>query len=228
MARLRKRDESVPEAMALAAVGGFLDAYAFLSLGGVFANAQTGNVVLFGIGAGTGQWGEALRHLPPLAAFVVGMITVEALARMRHVRWLARPARVVLVTECVVFTIVGLATPPRTVAVVLVAWAATLQVGTFRQVRSSSYNTTFTTGNLRSLVSESAGWLVDRDAGAGGRARALLAVVLSFAGGAVLGALAVRVLHDHAVLLTVPVLLIVLVVIVAGTTRRAGPAPGAA
>ena len=33
----------------LAAAGGLLDAYTYLSRGGVFANAETGNMVLFGI-----------------------------------------------------------------------------------------------------------------------------------------------------------------------------------
>ena len=32
----------------LALVGGFLDAYTYLCRGNVFANAQTGNIVLFG------------------------------------------------------------------------------------------------------------------------------------------------------------------------------------
>ena len=90
-------------------------------------------------------------------------------------------------------------------------------------MRQSSYNTTFTTGNLRSVVAESAAWLVDRDAAAGGRARALLGVVGSFSVGAVLGGLAVRGLHTRAVLLTVPVLLLVLASLVRGT-RRLAPA----
>ena len=33
----------------LAIVGGFLDAYSYLMRGHVFANAQTGNIVLFGV-----------------------------------------------------------------------------------------------------------------------------------------------------------------------------------
>ena len=33
----------------LTAVGGFLDAYTYLVRGGVFANGQTGNLVLLGI-----------------------------------------------------------------------------------------------------------------------------------------------------------------------------------
>ena len=33
----------------LALTGGFLDAYTYITRGGVFANAQTGNIVLMGI-----------------------------------------------------------------------------------------------------------------------------------------------------------------------------------
>ncbi len=33
----------------LAIVGGFLDSYSYLMRGHVFANAQTGNIVLFGV-----------------------------------------------------------------------------------------------------------------------------------------------------------------------------------
>lgn len=44
-AALRK---GLPTGLLLAGVGGFLDAYTFVGYGGVFANAQTGNIVLFG------------------------------------------------------------------------------------------------------------------------------------------------------------------------------------
>ena len=33
----------------LAAIGGFLDSYTYIARGGVFANAQTGNLVLLGL-----------------------------------------------------------------------------------------------------------------------------------------------------------------------------------
>ena len=48
--------ESVELGILLAIVGGFLDAYTFVGRGGVFANAQTGNVVLMGIEAAKGEW----------------------------------------------------------------------------------------------------------------------------------------------------------------------------
>ena len=48
-------------ALLLALAGGFLDAFTFVGHGGVFANAQTGNVVLLAVGAATGHWGANLR-----------------------------------------------------------------------------------------------------------------------------------------------------------------------
>lgn len=47
--------ESVHLGILLAIVGGFLDAYTFIERGGVFANAQTGNIVLFGVEASRGN-----------------------------------------------------------------------------------------------------------------------------------------------------------------------------
>jgi uncharacterized membrane protein YoaK (UPF0700 family) len=61
----------------LAVAGGFQDAYSFIGLGGVFANAQTGNVVLLGVEAARQQWAAAVRHVPSLLAFVIGVVVAE-------------------------------------------------------------------------------------------------------------------------------------------------------
>ena len=38
-----------------------MDSYAYIAHGHVFANAQTGNVVLFAVNAAAGDWSQALR-----------------------------------------------------------------------------------------------------------------------------------------------------------------------
>jgi uncharacterized membrane protein YoaK (UPF0700 family) len=48
-----------------AVVGGFLDTYSYLARGHVFANAQTGNVVLFGVRAAAGDWTSAWKSSRP-------------------------------------------------------------------------------------------------------------------------------------------------------------------
>ena len=57
----RQMSESVLVGSLLVLTGGFLDAYSYLCRGEVFANAQTGNIVLLGIQIAEGDWSMALR-----------------------------------------------------------------------------------------------------------------------------------------------------------------------
>lgn len=52
--------------LCLCFIGGFLDAYTYVSRGGVFANAQTGNIILLILGLAAGEGGAALRYLVPI------------------------------------------------------------------------------------------------------------------------------------------------------------------
>ena len=45
----RQVSDSIPMALLLALTGGFLDAYTYVTRGGVFANAQTGNFALMAL-----------------------------------------------------------------------------------------------------------------------------------------------------------------------------------
>src|SRR5580693_2103123 len=54
--------------------GGAMDAWVYLAHGHVFANAQTGNVVLMGIALAGGDVAGAATHLPSLLAFAVGAL----------------------------------------------------------------------------------------------------------------------------------------------------------
>lgn len=61
----------------LSLIGGFLDAYTFVARGGVFANAQTGNIILFALNLCQGNFFSALKYVVPIAFFVVGVIISE-------------------------------------------------------------------------------------------------------------------------------------------------------
>lgn len=60
---------SLPVGLALAFAGGFFDAYTYLTRGGVFANAQTGNIVLMSLAAARGDAKAAAYYLLPICAF---------------------------------------------------------------------------------------------------------------------------------------------------------------
>ncbi len=80
--RLRgQMSESLLLGALLAIAGGFFDAYTYLCRGGVFANAQTGNIVLLGIRIAEHDFWGMLTYLMPISAFAVGVVTVELVKR---------------------------------------------------------------------------------------------------------------------------------------------------
>ena len=88
--------------------GGFQDAYTFNVRDGVFANAQTGNVVLMSQNFMLGNWGAGFRYLFPLLPFVSGIFLADRI-ECRHknrkgIHW----RQIVLFVEIIMLIIVGI------------------------------------------------------------------------------------------------------------------------
>ena len=100
--------ETIRLGTALAFSGGFLDAYTFMTRGGTFANAETGNVVRVGINMALGNYRQALFYLVPVIAFAVGVFASvwfrERMNTMEKVHW----KEGVLLVEILVLCIAGL------------------------------------------------------------------------------------------------------------------------
>lgn len=144
--------ESFFLAAILAIVGGFLDAYSYLMRGHVFANAQTGNIVLFGVNLQKRDFTQALYYFVPILAFAIGVILVEIVKHLykeeHKIHWRQR----VVALELLLVTIVGFI-PLGTydvVANVLISFVCSMQVETFRRVHGHPFASTMCTGNLRS------------------------------------------------------------------------------
>ena len=223
--RVRTRPEHPATGAALAVVGGFLDAYTFVAHGGVFANAQTGNVVFVAIHAAQGQWAQAAGYVPIIGAFVLGLVAAEWLAAHRRLPGLHDPTRVVLLAEIAVLVAVAAlpASVPTLVTTMAVGFVAALQVTTFRLVRDTTYSTTMTTGNLRTLVTAAYEWLTGYDRTQRVVALRLAVIVLAFAAGAGIGAVASApgALGTRAALLAAALLAVVLAAIETHTRRTA-------
>ena len=67
--------------LSFAAVGGFLEAYTFLLHGGVFCNAQTGNLVLLTLRLYERDWGMAAHYLYSILAYLAGILVSVFLSR---------------------------------------------------------------------------------------------------------------------------------------------------
>lgn len=207
--------------MLLAGVGGFLDAFTFVGYNGVFANAQTGNIVLLGVDAQAGHWQEALLHIPPMVAFVLGVALAQMLAQPAVRRIVRRPTRWVLVAEIVVLAVVA-AVPggiPSRVVPGAIAFVAAVQVSTFRSLDGVEYSSTLTTSNLRALTVNIFKWRTGHDPAARHQAALLGSIIAAFAVGAGVGALCTRLIHHQAAWIPAAALMIVLIAIVTETRR---------
>lgn len=147
-----QRSESFPVGALLALSGGLLDAYTYVVRGGVFANAQTGNMVLLGLRLSEGRWHEALRYLIPILAFAAGVLVADWMQRKwkhsRTIHW----RQLVLGLECaLLFTIGFIPSGVWDASVnILISFVCALQVESFRTMHGLTYATTMCTGNLRS------------------------------------------------------------------------------
>ena len=130
-----------------------MDAYTYLTRGGVFANAQTGNIVLLGVYLAQGEYSRAARYVIPIAAFAVGVIIAELIKQRFKTQgntafhW----RQIVILIE--VILLAGVAFLPQSMnmlANVMVSFICSLQVQTFRKIHQITCATTMCTGNLRS------------------------------------------------------------------------------
>lgn len=136
----------------LALTGGFLDAYSYLMRGGVFANAQTGNMVLLGVHLMQRDWLHALYYLIPVSAFVLGIWLVECIkSRMKfapHIHW----RQLIVLMEAILIAPAAFLPAPtyNAVANCLISLVCAMQVQAFRKMHGNAFATTMCTGNLRS------------------------------------------------------------------------------
>ena len=136
----------------LAIVGGFLDAYSYLLRGNVFANAQTGNIVLFGVYLQKGNLQKAFYYFIPIVAFAFGVILVEIVKKLfkeeHKIHWRQR----IILLEIILITLVGFIPLGKlnVIANVLISFVCSMQVETFRRVHRHPFASTMCTGNLRS------------------------------------------------------------------------------
>lgn len=191
----------------LAMAGGFFDAYTYLSRGGVFANAQTGNIVLFGLKLAEGEWQRALTYLLPILAFAFGVVAAE-LVKRRGKREKKSDAglhwrQVIVLAEIILLGVVAFLPQQMNMVVnTVISFVCAMQVETFRKVRGSAFATTMCTGNLRSGTEQLMIWHHTGEETAARKARQYYSIILFFILGAALGARLTDALGERALLLT--------------------------
>ena len=204
-----KPSQSILVGCLLAASGGLQDAYTYNVRDQVFANAQTGNMVLVGQSLALGQWAVAVEHLIPVLAFAGGVFAAEVVHNRFHSRNLAFHWRqAVVLLEAVILCLVAfLPLQLNLLANGLVSFVCAMQVESFRKIEGNAYATTMCIGNLRSGMEHLYRWHVTREQAHLHRAKVYCLVILVFVLGASLGGVACRSMGRYTILICCPLLL---------------------
>lgn len=184
-----QRSESFPVAALLALAGGFLDAYTYLCRGHVFANAQTGNMVLLAVRLAEGEWRRAASTLIPILASAPRTPRAKAIRRLHSRGGAFHWRQTVLLVEMAALTAAACIPlgPGDSAANILVSFVCALQVEAFRKVHGWPFATTMCTGNLRSGTEALWHFAAEGDRKALGRSGGYFAVIACFLTGAALG-----------------------------------------
>ena len=143
--------ESFLTAAFLSISGGLQDAYTYIYRGEVFANAQTGNIVLLSQSLVERKWSTVIHYLIPLGFFAMGIVVAEGIRQkyknVQRIHW----RQLVLLMEMLLLLVVGfLPTACNLLANAMVSFACAMQVQTFRKVDSYAFASTMCIGNIRS------------------------------------------------------------------------------
>ena len=196
-----KIHESLCIALILALLGGFLDAYTFILKNGVFANAQTGNLVLLSISVFTGQVGSVPKYLLPIVFFSFGILLSECIKSTALIKSESNKIRFVLVFKAALLIMIGLTSPVTAdlFTTCSVSFLAAIQVGIFNKLKGAAVATTMITGNLKSAMQSLHAFLYNKDRSAGKMFVRYLSVIVFFGAGASAGAFLTRVFRDNSI-----------------------------
>ena len=192
--------ESIELGILLALSGGFMDAYSYIGRGEVFANAQTGNMLLLGVHLSEGNIPAAIRYLCPVLAFTFGIALADIVRNSgigSHLHW----RQISVVAEAIILTIVSfLPQSHNLLANSLTSLACGIQVESFRKIHGNGIATTcllYTSPSPR-YRSVSRKTSSERKMGGGGGG----------GGGAIIGNQCIKYFHERAILISSVLLLL--------------------
>lgn len=172
----------------LSVSGGLQDAYTYIFRGKVFANAQTGNIVLLSQSIAEKNWHLALHYLVPLIFFAFGIAVSEFVhikyRKIQKFHW----RQLVVFNEIILLFVVGfLPLEWNLLANAIVSFSCAMQVQAFRKVNGYAFASTMCIGNMRSGVESLCAYVKTKDKKILHKSLCYWAIIIMFAIGAGLG-----------------------------------------
>ena len=193
--------ESILAGIWLAMAGGFMDAYSYLCRDEVFANAQTGNMLLFGVSVTQGKLDKAFQYICPVIAFTLGIL----LSELVHHKWEEKNKfhwrQIAVLLEAIILAVVCFV--PRgssLLANTLTSLACGIQVESFRSIHGNAIATTMCIGNLRSGTQNLFDYWIKKEQSNLYKSVLYFGIILCFVIGAVWGSKMIEIMHEKAII----------------------------
>lgn len=167
--------------------GGFQDAYSYLMRGKVFANAQTGNIVLLFKNVVDLNFKGAVAYLIPVISFALGVyvaVRFEDAIEKRILHW----RQYIVVFEIIIMILVSFIPENlNNLANALLSFSCAMQVYAFKKIYGLSFATTMCIGNLRSATENLSKYHITKDRTYLENSKKYYTVIFIFGMGAALG-----------------------------------------
>lgn len=204
--------ESLRLGSMLAISGGFMDAYSYLYRDQVFANAQTGNILLLGINLSQHNFAGAFKYLCPVLAFTIGIVLSDLVRHEQSgVRSLHWRQFAVLIEAAILASVAFIPTSLNLLANSMISLVCGIQAESFRKIHGNGAATTMCTGNLRSGTQSLCDYLWSGEKKYIRKSLLYYSVILFFVLGAILGSVTITYFGGKAILLSSGILVTVFV-----------------
>ncbi|MBO4458328.1 MAG: DUF1275 domain-containing protein [Butyrivibrio sp.] len=190
--------------------GGLQDAYTYNVRDKVFANAQTGNVVLMSQNFMQGNPVQGIQYMCPLLSFALGIFVAERIENgyktIEKIHW----RQIIVIIEMIALFAAGfLPSNMNMIANMIVSFSCAMQVQTFKKVHGYGYASTMCIGNLRSGTESLSQYLRTKNKESLYKSLHFFGIILIFAVGAGFGGVISGMLGIRTIWISVAILLIV-------------------
>lgn len=220
MVRAKQESESIELAVLLALSGGAMDAYSYLVRDHVFANAQTGNMLLLGVNLASGQWDACAHYAVPVVCFALGIAlchSIKLFAKQKRLHW----RQAALLVEMAVLAVVACVPAGQSLwANALTSLACGIQVQAFRKFHGRPLATTMCIGNLRSATQSMVNFAHTRNPAQLADGALGYFVIVCFVLGAVVGNWFVPMLGTRMILVSSALLLVSFLILFVDREKR--------
>lgn len=194
-------------------VGGYFDSYSYINSNGIFANAQTGNLIFFGIEMSNKNYTGAFNYLPSIFSFVVGVIFNEFIISKSKFMSIRRYINISLLFQILLLLFVYLIPSINSFDIrpLIISFVCAMQFDSFRTIHNIPFASIFCTGNLRSASEHIFKYFILKNNASKVKIYIYLSLILFFLFGVIIGGILSNILGHSAILIVILVLILNLI-----------------